>query len=592
MRARKGILPKWDIFSMGYMHSYKVITKYLRRLMLVYLHHLVSWEKRLGADRKYMMLLRWLIPKDLDETRDTPPQVYNGQVYWCCLLASSMAVVIGYDSGFTSGMVSLYSFQSEFGIDVMEPLERSQTLERIISLFQAGALCGTLLIYPLGQLYGRKFSFVVITAVLLLGSVLQLFANSENGLWPMYLGRFLSGIGIGSFSNLGPIYIVELSVPSIRGQLVGFYEIAWQIGGVMGFWINYITSVAIDDSQRIQWLIPCSLQLLPPVLFASQLYTLIESPRWLYSVGLTDEALINLCRLRDLLPDDPYIEYEASTIDREHHEKIRQVGSSLWDPFRCIFKTHQLRIRLLMSMSLFVMQNTLAVNAVNYYSPRIFQTMGVSSLSASLLSTGVFGVIKGICCLIWSMTIVDRYGRRPCLIVGLVVCALCFTYIGFYIKLANPALGKEPHDGADSRLGTGGLFALLVFYVWTVSYGLSWSGTPWVWNSEVFPTNVRTASSALNSCSNWACAYVMARFSEEMIDSLGYATFWVFALGMAISLPVFYLFYPETKGVPVEFMDQLFNYNAPQAHSIVHGYLETHKHDGLDDIPEHLSLLS
>lgn len=501
--------------------------------------------------------VHWLVPAEREETRHTPVQVYNSRVYLCSLIAAWIAVVIGYDSGFTSGMVSLVSFQREFGIDLMEGAERSRVLETVISLFQAGALLGTLVIYPVGRLYGSQKSFLLVTALLIIGSSLQLLANSARGLSPMYYGRFISGVGIGAASSLGPIYIVEISVPGIRGQLVGFYEIAWQIGGVLGFWINYITSVAISDRNSMQWTVPCALQLVPPVVFGLGLTTLLESPRWLFSVGRRAEAVHNLCLLRGLPMGDEYVEYETNVIEKEIEQKLNDVGMGLWDPFRHIWRTKSLQKRLLLSASLFIMQNTLAVNAVNYYSPRIFQTMGIGSLSASLLSTGLFGIIKGVCCLIWSVKIVDKYGRRPCLIIGLVVCSFCFWYIGLYIKW---------HTGG---FGLGGIIALVMFYTWTVSYGLSWSGTPWVWNSEVFPSSVRPASGALNACSNWACAYIMARFTEQLMDSLGYGIFFLFAGAMMVSLPVFLLFYPETKGVPIERMDELFEYRASDAYRMV-----------------------
>jgi MFS family permease len=35
-----------------------------------------------------------------------------------------------------------------------------------------------------------------------------------------------------------PIYISEISPPAVRGRLVGIYEMGWQIGGLVGFWIN------------------------------------------------------------------------------------------------------------------------------------------------------------------------------------------------------------------------------------------------------------------------------------------------------------------------------------------------------------------
>lgn len=67
----------------------------------------------------------------------------------------------------------------------------------------------------------------------------MLAADGARGLGPIYGGRIVAGLGIGAASNLTPLYISEISPPAIRGQLVGMYEIGWQIGGLVGFWINY-----------------------------------------------------------------------------------------------------------------------------------------------------------------------------------------------------------------------------------------------------------------------------------------------------------------------------------------------------------------
>jgi MFS family permease len=132
----------------------------------------------------------------------------------------------------------LSSFQKEFGIDKMSSDQQDLISENIVSLFIAGAFFGALGTYALGHFVGRKWCLAVASAIFTLGSGLQLGANSSRGLGILYAGRVLSGLGTGVASNIIPIYLSELAPPAIRGRLVGLYELGWQIGGMLGFWIN------------------------------------------------------------------------------------------------------------------------------------------------------------------------------------------------------------------------------------------------------------------------------------------------------------------------------------------------------------------
>ncbi len=512
------------------------------------------------------------------ETRPTPQVVYNWRIYWAACLASWVAVIIGYDAGFVGGMIALKSFKKEFGFDKMTPSEQSWVSETVVSLFQAGAFFGAFLIYPLGSRYGRKISLAVASVLLIVGSAIQLASNSKTGLAAMYAGRVLTGLGIGAVSNLAPMYSAEVSPDAIRGRLVGLFEISWQIGGTIGFWINYGTSVNIPDDEAKQWQIPVALQLIPAGIFGIGLYTLVESPRWLFTMGKREEALKNLCYLRQLDPEDEYIKYEVAIMEEEVEQKRAKIGLGLWDPFIKLFRSSSLRYRLLLSSSTFIIQNTLAVNAVNYYSPRIFQTMGISSLDSSLLSTGIFGILKGVFCLVWSLFIVDRFGRRPSFIFGLVVCSLCMWYIGGYIKIGNPTA-----RGQDAGLDAGGKASLALFYIWTIAYAVSWSGTPWVWNAEVFPSNLKSATSSVNAASNWFWAFIMARFTNQMIDKMKYGIFFFFAAMMTVCLPIVFLLYPETKNIPVEYVDELFRHKAWRAHGEVIKLIAEGKENDLEE---------
>lgn len=107
-----------------------------------------------------------------------------------------------------------------------------------VSTFQGGCFFGAIFGYPMGVVLGRKTGLLISALLFVLGSGVMLAANGARGLGPIYGGRIIAGLGIGAASNLTPLYISEISPPAIRGQLIGMYEISWQIGGIVGFWVS------------------------------------------------------------------------------------------------------------------------------------------------------------------------------------------------------------------------------------------------------------------------------------------------------------------------------------------------------------------
>lgn len=173
------------------------------------------------------------------EDRPTPQNVYNWRVYFSSAIAAFAAVMIGYDSAFIGGTIALDSFKREFGLDKMPTSDVNFLSANIVSTYQAGCFFGALGGYPLGQIYGRKYGLMVAGLIFIFGAGLMLGTTAERGLALLYVGRVIAGLGIGIASNLTPIYIAEVAPTAIRGRLVGLYELGWQAGGLVGFWINY-----------------------------------------------------------------------------------------------------------------------------------------------------------------------------------------------------------------------------------------------------------------------------------------------------------------------------------------------------------------
>jgi len=289
------------------------------------------------------------------EDRPTPKAVYNWRVYTAATVASWASCMIGYDSAFIGTTLALPSFVDEFRLSDMEDAELALTKANIVSVYQAGAFFGSFGAYASSYYLGRRKSLLIWVLVFILGAGMMLGANRERGLGLIIGGRVLAGLGVGGASNMVPIYISELSPPAVRGRLVGIYELGWQIGGLVGFWINYGLTETMEPSHT-QWLIPFAVQLIPAGCLLIGAIWMKESPRWLFANGKREEAMANLCWIRKLSPDDLYIIEEVAAIDLQiEHDRVH-VGPGFWKPFVAL-KQRKVLWRFFLGGMLFLWQN-------------------------------------------------------------------------------------------------------------------------------------------------------------------------------------------------------------------------------------------
>ncbi|RJE24009.1 Sugar and other transporter [Aspergillus sclerotialis] len=468
----------------------------------------------------------------LVEDRPTPSAVYNWRIYLLAAVASCASCMIGYDSAFIGQTIELSSFKKEFHFDEWSDSKVNLISANIVSTYQAGAFFGALFAYPAGYYLGRKWGLLIAAAVFTLGSGLMLGANGDRGLGLMYGGRVLAGLGVGAGSNLTPIYISELSPPAIRGRLYG-------------------VSQTLPPSHK-QWIIPFAIQLIPAGLMLIGALMIRESPRWLFSRGRREEAVKNLCWIRQLPESDIYMIEEIAGIDQALEEQKGSIGTGFWKPFQAAGTNKKVLWRLFLGFMLFFWQNGSGINAINYYSPDIFKSIGIHG-SKNQLMTGIFGVVKTAVTIVWLLYLIDQLGRRVLLIYGAIAGAICLWIIGAYIKVVDPE-----HNPTDHITPTG-YMAIVFFYVYTACYTPSWNGTPWVMNSEMFDPNMRSLAQAVASASNWLWNFLISRFTPQMLDKMQYGTYFFFASLMVIAAFFVFFLYPETKGVPLEVMDRLFD---------------------------------
>lgn len=145
-------------------------------------------------------------------------------------------LAVGYDTSVIGGTMALDSFVRDFKMGELAPYTRDTIQANIVSTFQAGCAAGALFTFPLAERIGRRWTIVFGALVFLLGGTLMTAAMGNLNM--IYAGRAIAGLGIGCTSLVVPVYISETAPPSIRGRLIGIFEVASQGGGMMGFWIN------------------------------------------------------------------------------------------------------------------------------------------------------------------------------------------------------------------------------------------------------------------------------------------------------------------------------------------------------------------
>ncbi|CVK96166.1 related to quinate transport protein [Fusarium proliferatum] len=456
-----------------------------------------------------------------------PPEVRNWRIHLIATVASMSALAIGYDTSVIGGTMALTSFMRDFGLDLVEKTQRDTIQGNIVSTFQAGCFFGALLTFPIAEKWGRRKTIMGAALVFLLGGALMTAANGNLNM--IYGGRAVAGLGLGASSLTVPVYISETAPPSIRGRLVGIFEIASQGGGMLGFWINYATDRTIDVNTKTQWIVPLAVQLLPGLGLALGMLWCPESPRWLARGDHFEAAEKILAQIRGLPAEHEYVRREMGDIRAQVEERSTNKMSKK-QQFKKLFQKG-VRNRMGIGMALMFLQSFTGVNIITYYAPRIFESLGIPGTSLKLFSTGFYGISKTLGMVLFTFWVVEKVGRRKGLIWA--------------------AAGVVNRDGW-------GYLAIVCVYINAIIICATWQGITWTYASEIFPLDIRMLCVAITTADTWLGSFIIARSTPYMISDLGYGAYFFFS-SILVCMGIWATFFvPETKGITLEDMDALF----------------------------------
>jgi sugar porter (SP) family MFS transporter len=489
------------------------------------------------------------------EDRPTPKEVYNLRVYLLAITCGFGALAFGYDQAFIGTTIARTSFKSYMGMDKMTKAQNTSHTTNLTAVFGGCAFFGALSAWPSMELLGRKRPLQICSIIFNVGAAIM---TAATNLGMIYAGRAITGFAVGIITAVIPTFISELSPPPIRGQLTGFFEILYQSGTLIGFWINYGISQHMNVEADSSWRLAMGAQLIFGGLLTIGTVILKESPTWLLRKGRKDEALHVLSYIRKLPEDHKYISEEVqlaqTLIDKERAMAGGKTGLGAYlKAFVGQLKLRSIRNRIVLLFCMFMLQNFSGAVVINYYSPTLFGGIGVSSADI-FLYTGYYGLLKAFGAITFCFFIVDRAGRRNPWMLSAGACAVLLVYIAIFVKVAEPAKGlTSPSQIAGGKAAV----AAIMLYSWFWSWG--GCSLAWIVGAELFSIEMRSLTGAIGAATQWLSSFQATMSAPHMFDAIGWATFLYYGIFCFITLLFTFFWIPDTKGVPLECMGPLFD---------------------------------
>jgi len=317
--------------------------------------------------------------------------ISNKKALGLATFASLGGVLYGYNQGVFAQVQVMYDFQRRYQAVLGDPDLSQEALDDSVdavkkglltSILELGAFVGALIAAPIADKISRKRSISMWCVVFMLGTALQVGANDNIDF--IWAGRWIGGMAVGALSMLVPMYNGELAPPGIRGSLVALQQLAITFGILISYWISYGTNFIGGDAA---WRIPLALQLIPAIVLCGGAFFLPYSPRWLMLRGREEECLMTLANLRDAEPESLLIQSEYMALQAEQlvqedekHERYGPGKSEFYyaiRDYKRLLTTKTLLHRLFLGASAQALQQWSGINAVIYYAPTIFRSIGL-----------------------------------------------------------------------------------------------------------------------------------------------------------------------------------------------------------------------
>lgn len=456
-------------------------------------------------------------------------------------------LLFGYDtavvSGAEKGLEAFFLTATDFQYDkILHGITSSSAL---LGCVIGGAISGISALR-----LGRRNSLRLASVLLLLSALGSYYPDflffkygeaNLNVLIAFNFYRILGGVGVGLASAISPMYIAEIAPSEIRGTLVSCNQFAIIFGMLVVYFVNYLilgdhqNPIILKDAQGVLsvspesdmwtvkegWRYMFGSESYPAILFGILLFFVPKTPRYLVLIEQEEKAFSILEKINGQKKAKEILNDIKSTV-HEKTEKLFTYGVPV----------------IIIGILLSVFQQVIGINAVLYYAPRMFENAGAEG--GGMMQTVIMGIVNILFTLVAIFT-VDRFGRKPLLIIGSIGMAIG----AFAVAICD-------------NIGLKGIIPVLSIIVYAAFFMMSWGPICWVLISEIFPNTIRGKAVAIAVAFQWVFNYIVSSTFPPLYEFSPMFAYSLYGIICVIAAIFVWRFVPETKGKSLEDMSKLW----------------------------------
>lgn len=392
-----------------------------------------------------------------------------------------------------------------------------------------GAWIGCMIGSKPSELKGRKFTLLANNLFFIIGGLLSALGSIET----LFIGRFISGLGVGVSSVVPPVLLSEIATSTTRGTITTLHQLLLTLGIFVVSLLGYGFVTYVDHGwQYIQAFGTI------PAIFSLLMHSYVpESPKWLLSnaggqaAAAGEQSSMNpmtassntssntssavqisrdaehtapqRARTREILlrlrnpGHDVDAEMDGILAEAKADEENSSAGVSWEDVF-------QNKKAVVIGCGLAFFQAITGINSVVFYSTTIFELAGFSE---SIIGTTIVGLLNFFMTMV-SAALIDKMGRKILLLRG------TYTMLAALALLSTVLLCAIP-DTAQ------GAIAVIAVLVYVVGFAIGFGAVVWTILSEIMPTRLRMKAMSLFLSLNWGSNLAISMLTLTAIDGLG-----------------------------------------------------------------------